>query len=157
MASCDPRTSFPLAATLVLVAAAGLANVSCTMLRARHIELAPAEPPRTWEMLGQGARCELEVDSTSPRWVSTECYEYEGGLYIHSQRSAWTPALWGEAWASTVERDPNVHLRVYGELYDLQAQLVTDASLRERVLESRGFDPVPSGIELFALRQRTDR
>lgn len=157
MASCAPRSPFPFPATLLLVAAACLASASCAMLPARQIEGTPAQPPRTWEMLGQGARCDLEVDPASPRSVSTECYEFDGKLYVHSWHRAWMPPLWGEPWADAIERDPNVRLSVYGELYDLRAQLVTDASLRERVLESRGFDPVPDGIELFALRQRPGR
>jgi hypothetical protein len=157
MASCNPRSSLPFSASLLLAAAAGLANASCAMLPARQIEGTPAQPPRTWEMLGQGARCDLEVDPESPRSVSTECYEFDGKLYVHSQRRAWTSPLWGGDWAAAVERDPDVRLGVYGELYDLRAQLVTDASLRERVLESRGFRPVPDGIELFALQPRRDR
>ncbi len=35
-----------------------------------------------------------------------------------------------------------------------RTEIVTDDSLRQRMLLARGFDPVPEGIQLFALSGR---
>lgn len=139
---------------LVLLAGiACLANGPCAMIPGGRIDGA-VEPPRSWDMLGSGTQCDLEVDSESPKSVHIDCYTFEGQLYVHSHRWARTPRLWGEAWVTAAERDPNVRLGVMGTVYELRAERVVDESLRERVLIARGFDPVPEGIQLFALHPR---
>lgn len=146
------RSSFvPL---IALAAMAGLANGPCAMFPGSEIQGAPAHPPETWEMLGAGTQCELEVNPESPKSVYIDCYTHEGQLYVHSHRWARTPRWWGEAWVTAAERDPNVRLGVYGQVYELYAESVAEEPLREQVLQSRGFDPVPEGIQLFALRSR---
>jgi hypothetical protein len=147
----------PIPFSALLLAAATLSNTGCALIPARPIEGTPAEPPRTWERLGHGAPCELEVNSTAPRSVELECYEFDGQLYVHTDRGGWTARWWSEAWAAAATRDPDVRVGVYGELFDLRAQLVTDASLRRRVLGSRGLDPAPDDVELFALLPRPGR
>jgi hypothetical protein len=147
----------PIPVLFVLVAAATLASAGCALAPGRHLEGTPGEPPPTWEMLGFGAPCELEVSAPSPRSVELECYEFEGQLYVHADRSGWTTRWWSAAWAEAASRDPDVRLGVYGELFALRAQLVTDTSLRQRVLGSRGMDPARDGIQLFALLPRPGR
>ncbi len=137
-----------------LVALACLASGPCAMFPGGRIEGTPAPPPKTWALLGEGTQCELEVNPRSPKSVYIDCYTFDGQLYVHSHRWARTPRLWGEAWVSAAERDPDVRLGHDGKLYELRAELVTDEDLRHRVLLSRGFDPVPDGIEVFALHRR---
>ncbi len=140
--------------TLLLAASACLGSGPCAMIPGGQIEGAYAPPPPSWEILGAGTQCELEVNPAAPKSVYIDCYTFEGQLYVHSHRWARTPRLWGEAWVTAAERDPNVRLGLAGTIYELRAQHVDDAALRERVLLSRGFDPVPEGIELFALVDR---
>ena len=139
---------------LILVSAACVASGPCSMFPGHEIDGAPAPVPPTWDVLGDGTQCALEVNPESPKSVYIDCYTYEEQLYVHSHRWARTPRLWGEAWVTAAERAPNVRLRVRGTIYELHAELVDDESLRERVLRSRGFDPVPEGIQLFALHSR---
>lgn len=139
---------------LLLLAAACLGNGPCSLFPGGELEGRVTEPPQSWEFLGGGTQCDFEVNPESPTSVYIDCYTYDGQLYVHSHRWARTPRLWGEAWATAAGRDPEVRLRVHGKIYELRAERVTDESLRERVLASRGFDPVPDGIQLFALQRR---
>ncbi len=141
----------------LLFATGCLGSGPCAMFPGGELDGRPAPPPPTWEVLGTGTQCDLEVNPESPKSVYIDCYTYEGQLYVHSHRWARTPRWWGEAWVTAAERDPNVRLRVHGELYELHARPVTDESIRVEVLKSRGFDPVPEGIQLFELHRRPDR
>ncbi len=147
----------PMLRLLVPVAAACIAVGPCSMIPGTRISGAVAEIPRTWDFLGDGTQCDLEVDPESPKSVYIDCYTYDGQLYVHSHRWARTPRLWGESWVTAAERDPEVRLGVSGNVYELRARLVTDESLRHKILLSRGFDPVPEGIQLFALERRGDQ
>ena len=151
MVLSDLRSTGLLAATLAIV---GLGNGPCAMIPGGTLDGPLSTPPGSWEMLGDGRQCDLEVNPASPTSVYIDCYTFEGQLYIHSHRYARMRRWWGEAWVTAAERDPEVRLRALGELYEMRADPVTDAALRERVLVSRGFDPVPEGIVLFALHPR---
>ena len=139
---------------LLLLALACLGSGPCAMFPGGRIDGTPAAPPQSWDVFGSGTQCDLEVNPPAPKSVFIDCYTHEGQLYVHSHRWARTPRLWGEAWVTAAEREPDVRLGVAGRIYELRAELVTDASLREQVLVARGFDPVPQGIQLFALHGR---
>jgi hypothetical protein len=143
-----------LPAALAIASVACFGSGPCSMFPGSRIEGTPTRPPETWEFLGAGKQCALEVKPEAPKSVHIDCYTYQGQLYVHSHRWARTPRLWGEAWVTAAERDPNVRLVIEGQVYELHAQLVSKQSLRRRVLLARGFDPVPEGIQLFALEQR---
>ncbi len=146
------RSSF--FALMVLIATACFSNGPYGMVPGGRLEGATAEPPETWGFLGDGTQCELEVNPLSPTSVYIDCYTHQGQLYVHSHRWARMPRLWGEAWVTAAERSSEVRLRAEGRIYELRAEIVTDDSLRQRVLLARGFDPVPEGIQLFALSGR---
>ena len=139
---------------VLALAAVGFGNGPCVMFPGGGLDGPASTPPESWEMLGDGTQCDLEVNPESPKSVYVDCYTYEGQLYVHSHRYARMKRWWGEAWVTAAERDPDVKLRALGELFELRADPVQDAQLRERVLVSRGFDPVPEGIVLFALHPR---
>ena len=139
---------------LIRSAIASLANGPCAMFPGSEIRGAAIQPPEAWELLGEGTQCELEVNPQSPKSVYIDCYTHDGQLYVHSHRWARTPRWWGEAWVTAAQRDPNVRLGVFGNVYELYAELVVDGSHRQQVLLARGFDPVPEGIQLFALLSR---
>ena len=149
------RGPYYTALALVALAATSLGNGPCAMFPGGQLDGPAATPPDGWEMLGEGTQCDLEVNPESPTSVHIDCYTYEGQLYVHSHRYARMKRWWGEAWVTAAERDPEVRLRALGEIFELRADPVTDPTLRERVLVSRGFDPVPEGIQLFALNPRT--
>ena len=153
MAFRGPRLT---ALAALALAAVALGNGPCAMFPGGELDGPVSQPPQSWEMLGDGRQCDLEVNPASPTSVYVDCYTVDGQLYVHSHRYARMRRWWGEAWVTAAERDPRVRLRTLGELYEMRADPVTDDALREHVLVERGFDPVPEGIVLFALNPRSD-
>ena len=141
-----------LVALPLLVACLG--SGPCSMFPGGALDGPVAPLPADWSALGEGTQCDLEVARPDPKSVYVDCYSFAEQLYVHSHRFARTPRWWGEAWVTTAERTPDVRLRHDGAIYELRAERVDDEALRGRVLRARGFDPVPEGIVLFALRPR---
>ena len=65
--------------------------------------------------------------------------------------SSWYPFT---SWAAVWIEHPDVRVRFGEAIYELTAESVLDQALREDILRSRGYDPVPDGMVLFQLRPR---
>jgi hypothetical protein len=113
-----------------------------------------AAPPSDWSFVSAESPCLLEFHPAEPRSVRVDCYPYRGELYVHSHRWALGRRPFGESWAQVVSREPAVRVRLVGQVYELEATLISNARVRQEVLTARGFDRVPSGIQLFRLRAR---
>lgn len=117
----------------------------------------PAPPPAAWSdaLGGDRAMCEIEARPAKPHSIQLECFTRDGALYVQSHRWAmaeWWPESWAEVWLA----EPDVKVRIAGKLYDLRAERVTDAALREAMLKERGYDPVPEGIVVFRFEPRAE-
>jgi hypothetical protein len=115
-----------------------------------------AAPPASWSdaLGGERAMCEIEARPARPHSIQLECFTRGGELYVQSHRwalAAWWPESWAEVWLA----EPDVRVRIAGALYPLRAERVSDAALREALLEERGYDAVPPGIVLFRFAPRT--
>ncbi len=141
-----------LAALAALLLAAGCGPVPGGRLRG---DVAP--PPADWTPLTEGLSgiCEIEVRPEDPHSIQLQCYEYDGALYVHSHRwalSSWYPF---QSWAAVWLEHPEVRVRFGDAIYELYAERMVDAPLREEILRFRGYDPVPDGILVFHLRARS--
>jgi hypothetical protein len=146
------RRAAGLAVVAALLLAAGCGPVPGGRLRG---EVEP--PPADWAPFTEGLSgiCEIESRPEDPHSIQLQCYEFDGALYVHSHR--WALASWYPftSWAAIWLDHPEVRVRFGDSLYELHAERVVDAPLREEILHSRGYDPVPDGILLFHLRPRT--
>ena len=138
-------------ALAVLLLAASCGPVPAGRLRG---EVQPQ--PDDWAPLTDGLSgiCEIESRPEDPHSIQLQCYEVEGVLYVNSHRwalSSWYPFT---SWAAIWIEHPEVRVRFGDTIYELTAKSVVDQALREEILRSRGFDPVPHGIVLFQLRPR---
>jgi hypothetical protein len=116
-------------------------------------EVAPTPAAWTDALGGDRAMCEIEARPAEPHSIQLECFEREGALYVQSHRWAlanWWPESWAEVWLA----DPEVRVRIGVRIYELRAERVTDAALREAMLKERGYDPVPEGIVVFRFDPR---
>ena len=116
-------------------------------------ELAPA--PGGWPDVlgGDRAMCEIESRPADPHSIQLECFARDGQLYVQSHR--WALAdWWPESWAAIWIEEPDVRVRIGDAIYELRAVRVTDAALRETMLNERGYDPVPDGIVVFRFDAR---
>ena len=116
-----------------------------------------APPPPAWGSVfdGDHGLCEIESRPADPHSIQLECFVRDGTLYVQSHRWAladWWPESWAEVWLA----EPDVRVRVGESLYDLRAERVTDAALRDAILKERGYDPVPAGIAVFAFVPRAE-
>jgi hypothetical protein len=136
---------------LILLAAAGCGPVPGGELSG---EVRP--PPADWTALtsGIGGICEIESRPGDSHSIQLQCYEHESKLYVHSHR--WALASWYpfESWPAIWIEHPEVRVRFGDAIYELFAERVGGGERRSRVLESRGYDPVPDGVVLFQLRAR---
>jgi hypothetical protein len=143
------RAALPFAAALCALAL-GCGPVPGGALRG---EVAPA--PAVWSdaLGGERAMCEIEARPANPHSIQLECFTRDGALYVQSHRWAmadWWPESWAEVWLA----EPDVRVRIGDRIYELRAERVTDAALREALLKERGYDPVPEGIVLFRFDPR---
>jgi hypothetical protein len=111
--------------------------------------------PAAWAdaLGGDRALCEIEARPADPHSIQLECFVRDGGLYVQSHRWAladWWPESWAEAWLA----EPDVRVRVGGNIYALRAERVSDSALRDAMLKERGYHPVPEGIVLFRFEPR---
>ncbi len=146
------RGAAGLAALAALLIAAGCGPVPGGRLRGED-----QPPPADWAPLTEGlsAICEIEARPEDPHSIQLQCYEYDDALYVHSHRwalSSWYPFT---SWAAIWLEHPEIRVRFGDAIYELYAERVRDAPLREAILSSRGYQPVPDGILLFQLRPRT--
>ena len=97
--------------------------------------------------------CEIESRPADPHSIQLECFEREGALYVQSHR--WALAdWWPKSWAAIWLEEPDLRVRIGDAIYALRAVRVTDAALRETMLNERGYDPVPDGIVVFRFDAR---
>jgi hypothetical protein len=138
------------------LAAAALAFASaCGPVPGGALSGEVAAAPAAWSdaLGGDRALCEIEARPADPHSIQLECFVRDGGLYVQSHRWAlaeWWPESWAEVWLA----EPDVRVRVGGHIYELRAERVSDAALREAMLKERGYDPVPEGIVLFRFDPR---
>ena len=113
--------------------------------------------PSSWsEHLGDGrAFCEIESRSEHPHSIQLDCFEHAGDLFVQSHRWALAPWWPVESWAAIWIEQPEVRVRIGDSLFELRAERIVDADLRETLLRLRGYDPVPAGIVLFRFAARS--
>jgi len=116
-------------------------------------EVAPA--PAAWSeaLGGDRAMCEIEARPADPHSIQLESFTRDGALYVQSHRWAlaeWWPESWAEAWLA----EPDVRVRIGDRIYELRAERVVDAALRDEMLKERGYDPVPEDIVVFRFEAR---
>ncbi len=129
-----------------------LGSAGCGPLPGGRLSGELQKTPGDWESIVSGSRfCELESRPEDPHSIQLECFVVDGLLYVQSHRWALSDGYPFESWAKIWLEHPNLRVRFGDDIYELEAARVTDASLRESVLSSRGYDPVPDGIALFHL------
>jgi hypothetical protein len=142
-----------------LGAAAWLCLSACGPVPGGHLSGTPAQPPADWSSVVESESgrelCEIESRPDDPHSIQLECFLYEGGLYAQSHR--WALASWWPttSWAAIWLEHPDVVVRLDDKLYSLKAVRVTDAAQRQKMLNERGYDPVPEGIVLFRFEPRS--
>ena len=143
--------------TKSLVALACLGLAACGPVPGGSLSGQVTPVPSDWStaLPDQRAICEVESRPADPHSIQLECFLYEGALYVQSHR--WANASWWptRSWAAIWAEQPNVRVRLDDALYEVIATQVTDAKLRENVLQFRGYDPAPEGIVLFRFEPRS--
>ncbi|MAI25296.1 MAG: hypothetical protein CMN75_04610 [Spirochaeta sp.] len=82
----------------------------------------PAEPPPgNWSGVGDSGTVQLETDPSDPYSVNVAYTVLDGKLYINAGDTE-------TEWVKKIIADPRVRLGLHGEVYDLRAERVTDAS-----------------------------
>jgi hypothetical protein len=139
-----------------LVALLAIAWLGCGPVPGGSLSGTVTPPPSAWSAdLPNGKRiCEIESRPEKPHSIQLECFLYDGQLFVQSHRwalSSWWPV---ESWAAIWIAHPQVKVRLGDELFELDAVRISDAEQRQKVLEFRGYDPVPPGIVLFRFDPR---
>lgn len=83
------------------------------------LEGKPARADPTWNGLGDSGICELETNPADPYSVTVACTVIDGQLYVNAGGTE-------KRWAKNIVDDPNVRLRIDGEIYDLRGIRVQD-------------------------------
>lgn len=139
-----------------LLLAALVTGAGCGPVPGGSLSGQVAAPPAAWaEALGgEKAFCEIESRPADPHSIQLECFVVDGALYAQSHR--WALASWWptESWAAIWLDHPDVRVRIGERIYELRAERVTDATVRDPILKDRGYDPVPDGILLFRFEAR---
>ena len=111
----------------------------------------PASPPADWSGIGESKICEIETKPKDPYSVTVSCTVVDGQMYVNAGGRE-------SPWAANVIADPNVRLRIDGEIYPVQAVRVEDKEEIARfgkIWTSQGFflrDPTQfSEVWLFRL------
>jgi hypothetical protein len=137
--------------TAFLIAWTAIALAACGPVPGGSLSGQVTPVPADWSAALPDARafCEVESRPADPHSIQLECFVYERALYVQSHR--WVNASWwpAKSWALIWAEEPAVRVRIDDALYEVDAVAVTDAAQRARVLEFRGYDPVPDGIVLF--------
>ena len=147
---------FTRALALVLIAAM---LVACGPIPGGSLAGTLEAPPSDWSSVLDGDRafCEIESRPNDPHSIQLECFIDNGDLYVQSHRWALSPWWPTTSWAMIWLDQPDVQVRVGASLFELLAVHITDSEKRKRILESRGYDPVPEGIALFRFAARSAR
>lgn len=114
--------------------------------------------PSDWTTVFGAERtlCEIESRPANPHSIQLDCFLYEGEPHVQSHRwalSSWWPV---ESWAAIWIVHPDVRLRIDQQIFEVRAIHVSDPIARSKVLQFRGYDPVPEGIEVFRFAPRED-
>ena len=135
---------------------AGLVLVGCGPIPGGALDGERASAPADWGafLASEGAVCEVESRREAPHSIQLYCFVHNGGLYAQSHRWALSPWWPTQSWASIWLENPEVRVRIDDALFDLVAVPVTRAEVREPVIASLGYDPVPDGIVLFRFGPR---
>ena len=72
-----------------------------------------------------------------PHSVTTFCATYNGQLYLTSTYSQGGEYPYGRLWNQNVVRDPRVRLKIGDQVFESTLALVTDASEKAAVLQSK--------------------
>ena len=111
----------------------------------------PASAPADWSGIGESKICEIETNPKDPYSVTVSCTVVDGQMYVNAGGRE-------SPWAANVIADPNVRLRIDGEIYPVRAVRVEDKEEIARfgkVWTSQGFflrDPTQfSEVWLFRL------
>ena len=72
-----------------------------------------------------------------PHSVTTFCATYNGQLYLTSTYSQGGEYPYGRVWNQNVVRDPRVRLKIGDRVFENTLSLVTDAAVKDAVLESK--------------------
>lgn len=82
----------------------------------------PAQPmPANWSGVGASGTVQLETNPADPYSVNVAYTVLDGELYINAGDTE-------TEWVKNIAADPQVRLRLDGEIYDLRAERVTDAA-----------------------------
>ena len=143
---------FPRATALALLIGV---LTACGPIPGGSLDGALSVPPSDWSSVLGGDRvfCEIESRPSEPHSIQLDCFVHGGRLYVQSHRWAFAPWWPIQSWAAIWIEEPEVLVRIDSSLFELRAVHVTLASERNSILESRGYDPVPEGIDGF-LRPR---
>lgn len=76
--------------------------------------------PTDWSFAGASGTAQLETNPTDPYSVNLAYTILPGGLYINAGDTE-------TQWVKNMDADPNVRLRIEGDVYELRAERVTDA------------------------------
>ena len=77
--------------------------------------------PSNWSGVGDSGTVQLETDPSDPYSVNVAYTVLDGKLYINAGDTE-------TQWVKKIIADPRVRLGLHGEVYDLRAERVTDAS-----------------------------
>lgn len=136
----------PCALALVgVLAFATLGAGPCGPLPGGRLDGEEAAPTADWSRLPATVACAVEVRPDDPRSVRATCRQHDGRLYVAALAAA------RKRWPALAEADPRVRVRIDGLVYALDAERVTDAAERARVLSD---DPAES-TWLWRLEPRT--
>ncbi len=83
------------------------------------LEGTPAPVDPTWSRIGDARNCEIETNPAEPYSVTVACTVIDGQLYVNAGGTA-------KPWAKNIIADPNVRVRVDGEIYALRGTRVED-------------------------------
>lgn len=85
--------------------------------------------PRDFTFADSAGTIQLETNPTAPYSVNISCAVIAGTLYINAGDTR-------TSWVANIEDDPRVRVRISGDLYELQADRLTDPVVLDQFAEA---------------------
>ena len=111
-------------------------------------------PVDDWSFVTANRFCKFEVSRPEPRSFTVTCLSVDAELYVGCMQCP------NKSWPPDLAANPEARYLAGGKLYDVNATLVSDPSLRQRIWDSRGevdeleVTPVPDSYWIYRLSSR---
>ena len=130
-----------------------------------RLEGFPAPVPSSWDFTSEIETVALETLPADPHSVNVWCLGIGDRLYIPSSMVLGPTDPSERRWVQNVRLDPDVRVRIAGQIYELRAERVSDPEelvrVRAKLLEKYEMEPTRDGRDqtgwIFRFAARPDR